>query len=864
VRALFGADRFGPKRDHGVFQLPVPAGWHSRTAAPWTHHEPTNTELPQQGWKIHVSTTAPHARQLLILVSDICIASRTAFKHLSSAGELRAANSKYADRGSAGKFITIYPHSDEAFDALVRSLDEQLAGLPGPYILSDVRHGRGPVFARYGAFEEMRSISDSGQEILCIQRPDGSLVEDRRDPELHVPDFVTVPASISSQVSERLNPSDDGLTELLGDLTAETALHFSNGGGVYQLQSADGSDHYVMKEGRRHAAWDMRGVDAFDRVVAEYANLKVLAPTGVTPAPMSLKVVEDHAFLIEEHIQGMSLYSWVATEYPFSYEFPVEAYQRRALHVLEKLTTAVDAVHRRGMAVMDLHPFNVIMTPEGEVRLIDLESSCPLSVPDASIYVGTPGYMPKGPHTPSDRDAYALLQLALGLFYPISSVSAISDDVIRVLIANVQSLFTEEVRTVIGGLYAAVEHLLEPGLRAGRPLDDDVMTAMSSLSTELAEGIRQSRDHRETARNAYPLSDAMPGSVAELALESGLAGVMLALGPSDSESARDLSKLATAARKCRTVGAGLLSGVTGVAALLAARGERDAACELFQRRQPLPGGDRNLSLRNGMAGETIGALLIAKYTGSTEMTSEAERWTGLLLATIEHPPAEVARAGSTTENPLGLVHGWSGVALALSAAARAFDKPELHEAARSAIALDLQNMITAPDGSLQGNDGHRMMPYVADGSAGLGLALSEIPARYRREGDDDILRSVYAACRARVSVSGGLFHGRLGLLLTMTVVGRHVGLEPQGMLHEQLPLLKPFLFSVEGEGEGARYVTADDNRRLSLDLAQGASGWLVALRAMGLALDASPSAESLLDSIVGLRPTKPSPSQVPR
>lgn len=849
VRALFGIERFGVDRKLGSFSLAVPSTWRSTVAAPWIHHEPPGTKLPEQGWKIHVSTTELHAYQLLMLVADVCIASRTTFKHLASLGELHAANSKYADRGSAGKFITIYPPTIEAFDSLLKALDEQLARLPGPYILSDVRYGSGPVFVRYGAFEEMRSMSASGDEILCIRRPDGALDEDRRSPELYVPDFVSVPDSISQLVSERLTPSDTGLTELLGDLTVESALHFSNGGGVYRLQSAGGDEYYVMKEGRKHAAWDLRRVDAFDRIVAEYTNLKILASTAATPKPVALKVIEDHAFLIEEHIQGKSLYSWVATEYPFSYKFPVEPYQRRAIQVFKKLKASVDAVHSRGMAVMDLHPFNVIVTPEGSVRLIDLESCCPTSISDASAYVGTPGYMPKGSHSPLERDAYAMLQIAVGLFYPISSVTAISDDAIRVLIENVESLFTTDATDIIRELYRSVEHLMVAGLTVGRTKGEKSEKTISSLVEGLTHGIRRLRNDNESARNAYPLSEAMPGSIGEFSIEAGLSGVMLALGAQDHASERDLAHLKEAAMRSRTAGAGFLSGATGVAVVLATRGEHDAACELYLRRRSLPSGRGNLSLRNGMAGEAVGSILMAKFTGHSAMTSEAERWVEQLLDSMAHPPTELERAGSTTANALGVVHGWSGVAVALSTAARAFGRPELHRIARSAIEFDMKNMITAPDGSLQGNDGFRMMPYVADGSAGLGLALSAIPREHRREGDDDILRGVLAACRARVCVSAGLLHGRAGLLLTMLVLGRQLKIEPEGMLREQLPLLNPFLFSADGSD--ALYVSADDNRRLSLDFSQGASGWLFVLKSLERVLAESPSSESTLDLFFG-------------
>ena len=841
LRPLFDAERFGPDRSRDAFHVGLPTGWRTLASSPWTYHEPAGVILPEQGWKIHISTTALVASQALTLVSDVCIEHGVAFKHLTSFGELHTANAKYADRGSAGKFITIYPATIEAFDLLLSALDRRLAGLPGPYILSDVRIGTGPVFARYGAFEEMRAAGDAGEEILCVRRPDGTLEEDRREPVLHVPDYVDVPSSISEYVAERLNPSDSGLSGLLGDLQAESALHFSNGGGVYRLQSASGDEYFVMKEGRRHAAWDFRGVDAFDRVLYEHANLKILESTGATPRPAALKIVEDHAFLIEEHIAGRSLYSWVAAEYPFSYSYRPEDYEPRALEVFKKLTSAVDAVHARGMAVMDLHPFNVIVTAEGTVKLIDLESCCPLAASDAPAFVGTPGYMPKGPHTPRERDDYAMLQLAIALFYPVASVASISDDVIRVLCAHIESLFSKNVTALIQNLFGSVRHLMVPGLSAGLHMDEGRPEELPELVENLSEGIRLLRDETAT-RLPYPLSGVMPGSFAELSIESGLSGIMLALGERDRNADEDLRVLRDAATTARIVSAGLLSGATGVALVLASRGEQEAAHELFHRRRPLAV-PQNISLRNGVAGELTGSLLLLRYTNDKRTASVAGEWLDELTQLVAEPPAQLSSAGSSTSIALGLIHGWSGAATALCLAARTLDRPDLFSVARSAIELDLPNMIRAPDGSLQADDGDRMMPYVGDGSAGLGLALSAIPPAYRRPGDDEILRDVRLACRARVCVSAGLLHGRMGLLLTMAVLGDQLGIESQDMLREELPLLRPFLF-----GAGAQkaiVVPAEDNRRLSLDLSQGAAGWIVALKTVEALAAHDPSVSPL-------------------
>lgn len=842
VRALFSAERFGADRRRGMFELALPGGWRTSIANPWVHYEPAELDLPEQGWKIHISTVEMISMQVLSIVAEICFASGTAFKHLASAGELRAANSKYTDRGAAGKFVTIYPTTVEEFNALLSALDRQLSGLPGPYILSDVRFGDGPVYVRYGAFREMRSVSDSGDEILCIRRPDGELVEDRRAPELHVPDFAPIPESISRIVSERLNPSGSELNDLLGDLNPEGALHFSNAGGVYLLRASSDATQYVMKEGRKYAAWDPRGVDAFDRTLAEYSNLKMLEPTGVAPKPIALRIVENHAFLIEEHIEGRNLHSWMASEYPFSYQYSLDDYEKKAMKVLGSLGAAVEAVHQRGFAVMDLQPFNVIVTPGETVRLIDFESCCSLRVSDASAIVGTPGYIPKVSHSALARDSYAMLQLAIGLFYPLAPVAAISDDEIPNLMRMIGSLFSADTTALIDDLFASANSVITPGLAIGRPMRGTPGTKLVRLIEDLTDGIHQLRDGDEVLRTLYPLSDAMPGSMGELSIESGLSGIMLALGPGDPFADADLAVLKKAATRTPIAAPGLMSGATGVSAMLATRGEPAAARELYGRRHRLPRGSKNISLRNGVSGELVGALALARSTRDSSIAVEAHEWVGVLLGMINDPPDRLEQAGSSTAKALGLVHGWSGAAVALCMAAREFDNDKLFEAARIAIELDMANMVTAPDGSLQADDGFRMMPYVADGSAGLGIALTAIPRDYRRDGDDDILRRIATACRVRACVSAGLLHGRAGLVLTLSVLGSDLGDSSEVLLGEQLPLLRPFL--VAGV-DHSLFIPANDNRRLCLDFSQGTAGLLLGLKAIERGVAGRPHFESM-------------------
>ena len=115
-------------------------------------------------------------------VSQVLISRKVSFKFIKNQTALLRNNSKYADRSSSGKFITIYPNSDTQFTELLpilKQITEQY--FQGAYILSDKRWKNSNVFFRYGAFKKIEKTID-GKKVDCIKIPKGMWVEDVRVP----------------------------------------------------------------------------------------------------------------------------------------------------------------------------------------------------------------------------------------------------------------------------------------------------------------------------------------------------------------------------------------------------------------------------------------------------------------------------------------------------------------------------------------------------------------------------------------------------------------------------------------------------------------------------------------------------------
>ena len=295
-----------------LFSHPAPSAWSLSRFGPWMAlHPDEGVALPRQGWKIHVSTRTEQARDALRIVGDICVERGVPFKHLSDETELRRTSMKYANRGSAGKFITVFPRTDEELCELLPLFDEALRGFDGPYILSDVKFGESPVYFRYGGFFLDRFEHADGSAGYAIQAPDGGKVHDSRAAVFTLPSFVNPPDLVRELVEDRLSPTPGELEELLHPYVVRSSLHFSNAGGVYLADA--GSSQVVLKEARRWSAYSSDSTDATTRLRSEYRALKKLAGVSAIVNAIEYRAIGDHEFLVEEYIPGLTLQSWAAS-----------------------------------------------------------------------------------------------------------------------------------------------------------------------------------------------------------------------------------------------------------------------------------------------------------------------------------------------------------------------------------------------------------------------------------------------------------------------------------------------------------------------------------------------------------------------
>jgi serine/threonine protein kinase len=746
---------------------PATDGWHQKGMHLWTIMQPPGTELPEQGWKIHVSSTPDDASEVLHKVANICFDRRSAFKFLRSEESLRLMNGKYMLRQYSGKFITVYPADDADLAQLIHQLSVALRGRKGPYILSDLRIGDGPVFVRYGAFTPLSCLGRDGSPVPALRAPDGTLQPDERLPVFSTPPWVTLPSVLTPHVAALQTPIRDDLPYRVRE-----ALQFTNGGGIYIGEHIQTGDLVVLREARPNAGLDPGGTDAVTRLHRSYEVRQWLAGLPCVPRVLGLTKVWEHHYLIEEYVEGETLVDAVIARSPLvrldAAESDFRIYTEWAQSVADRVRSALDALHDRGVAFGDLHPENVVLRPDGSVVLVDFEYAAIGDIP--APRAAAPGFAVPPHATGYDADRHQLETLRLWLHMPLFELVDLHPAK-RVMLEQLTharfqfpqppAQYAEDrdeqiVRQVFGLPATDVGWLNRDDYPDGRPAVPDWPAIRRLLTAGL-----QAAATPDSADRLFPLSPEGFSHTAQgaLGLAHGAAGVLHALHRAGEPIPGPWIDWleAAALRATPTPEGGLFGGSCGTAAVLYSLGRKDTAFELLHQtgHDPVASGP---GLNIGTAGRAIALLGIAIAANADHLLYEAVSLGEQLLA-------------SSAESPAGLLGGMAGTALLYLRLHHATSDPQWLPAARRALAHDLAQCVILGDGTMHvQRNRFRHLPYLAEGSAGIALVARE----YLALAEDRELTDFVAACRRTCSAKfvrePGLFQGRAGMAAALAAL----------------------------------------------------------------------------------------------
>lgn len=760
------------------FSVSIPDGWESARDEEWCCYLPAHGIEERQGWKIHISATIEQAHETLEQVAQIAIEHGLPFNHLSTAERFFWRNSKLCAREHAGKFIALYPPLDK-LDYVLEDLEKSLKSSEGPYILSDRRWSKAPVYLRFGVFQP--HVLD-GRVTTSFVDPAGNEVPDLRSVRFNVPKW----APATAKISKWLQQSDSREQEL--PFVVSKAIQFSNAGGVYQGNYKGSS--VLIKEGRKHAGLDPMLQDAATRLAVEHRALSALDSVRGIPSPYAQYCVWEHVFLLQEKAPGVSLHQWVQSQKIFDRMWANQNFERyieSSFNILRSLYSTIKAMHERGWSHMDVHPANVLVDKETwTVTLIDFENAVEgKNESKVQQLMAAPGFGLEGEHNPQVFDFHGLRQIGIFLLFPSVAESLLNPNHADTIIQRLrmrESYLGLSSRSGILGTY--IDFLEELGQETRHLcLSSDVTGSQEIYTYETVISLLEQND--------FPVHDRAPCPTE---------GIFSA----QNDEIRDEGQA--------------LKRIEAVSAAIQTRS--------FKQRW---------RVYDGMAG-TLLALLQTHCHSRTirqRVDQTIEDFAALYLETPEQfAPLGMTRStlsNSVEHQDSGLFYGHLGYAWLFS---RCLNEPLVAQACTKALENELTSYRLDSEGlTLQLSQGKRLLPYLSTGSAGFGIVLPHIPREIWPEGLDKALPLLYRACDSTGSAFAGLMNGYAGLQL-----GR------AGLAH-LLDYDKPYQRSIDNiidslifygihTSQSRLALAGEASTSPSLSIAEGAGGLLIALKTL--------------------------------
>ncbi|MGW6915346.1 class III lanthionine synthetase LanKC [Kitasatospora sp. NPDC054939] len=727
---------------------------------------PTGPELPAHGWKIHVSAVAEDAPAALRAVAAEFRRTPFTFKCLRSTRLVRLGAARWWPPGQIGKVVVVYPRSAEQCRELLARLAGPLAGVRGPYVLTDRRYGdSGCLYYRYGEFTPSGAVAADGTSLPVLHGPDGQRWADERVPVYRRPPWVP-------ELFEEEPPAAPA-SHVLHGYEVTRSLHYGGAGGVYLARRVADGRPVVLKEARPHTAFAEDGSDAQVRLRREFDALERLRGTGVAPEPFELFEEWEHLFLAEEYVEGQALVSFIGLRNPVASNDPsaraAAEYARVVDTVVAGLREALAVCHARDLVHGDVSLTNVLVDPGTlRVRLIDFESVRRVHARQGR-QPGTPGFAPPAPADRKDAtgetgptdgrafDGYAVAAVELAMLLPRNTLLALDPPALA-----------RSTRHVAGLLRRPVDGLLRT---LGLPLDEapeeqlDLPGAVADAVAFIEAVMTPERDDRP-----FPADPAVfrtnPWSVAH-----GAAGVLRAVHGVTGRFPEPIRAWMTRGEPALDrLPPGLCFGLAGVGWTLCDAGEHDWGAAVLDRAlggAAAPESALPADLATGAAGLGLACLAVRQRTGRDRYLQEAARIGDGLIAAARDAGRGLFWPDATGRAPqVGYAHGSSGVAAFLLYLSLATGDPAYLRIGRRALEHDLAQTVPQDDGTLAvpGRVGSAVYsPYWLRGSAGVGTAV----VRYRRLlPDDAVLRRALDGILHRgvgqATVTTGLYRGMAG------------------------------------------------------------------------------------------------------
>ncbi len=732
----------------------VPPSWKRGESGIWLHAIPSNSQLPLQGFKIHVSGTSVTAEELLRKVVPVCVENEAGFKVMANPLMLERTTSKNSSRGTSGKFITIYPRDDEHFAKLVKALDAATSGLAGPYILSDKRYGENKVlFYRYGGFAPRYELNIYGERVPVINMPDGRLVPDDRTPFFQLPEGIKDPF-------ESGNTEDEAGVCLKNRYVVTDLILHSNAGGVYKAEDQQTGHTVVIKEARPFVNVTRDSdQDAIAMLRKEARVLEKLQHTGYTPRLIDFFQEWEHYFLVEEFLPGIPLSSYrggrdVTLVQRHTSDAAIKLFCERLYRITGSLIRAFQAFHHEGVIMGDVSPHNVLIDPETlALKIIDFEGAFVMCEDESAVGLHTLGFVSPSRQagaalSPQD-DFYALGCVIYSLVFPVQEFFGLSPEAREQFIDEISrdyrlpptikdmifALLKGDVDRAQAIAQSGDVHRLElpPAAVPSRPDRSRVKDVLERIS----EYILAKADSKSEER-LWP-SDYRLFSTNPLSVGYGAMGTALFLKAVSGKVPDEILEwIDRRPLSQESYAPGLYVGLSGIAWALEELGLKEKARTAIDMALRSPLLMQGPDVFYGMAGVGLSSLYFFRKTGEEHFLQHARQLGDALIDSAASNENGCYWTNVDGINYFGHCHGGSGIALFLLYLHLATRDDQYLSYATSALDYEIAHgRIDDQNAAWDRAEGDSMeVPYWRFGSSGIGSVLIRFAAilgdnRYR-------------------------------------------------------------------------------------------------------------------------------------
>ncbi|KLI75287.1 MULTISPECIES: class III lanthionine synthetase LanKC N-terminal domain-containing protein [Lacticaseibacillus] len=366
----------------------------------------TAKDLPQQGWKIHVSAFYDNYRKVLLTVAKYCYLRNIPFKYVLSS-QLGYLLGKQASRLASGKLITIYPKDEHQFETIVTDLYKTLRHMHGPYVLTDQRYRDSRcLYYRYGTITRQNRI---------VYSKNGIPFEDASQPIYTNPTLAT-----DSLTTQQKLPKTVQL-KLLSEYNIIDVYRYTNFGGTYKATRRSDNKPVVIKEARAYLG-ESEQVTAIRLRQNEKEILERYAASDIMPQVIESFSESENYYLVMTKVNGEALSELKKSIYlgdiSLNETALLKKVKQQVMIITDKLMSFFQQVHQIGLFLNDVSLENLMIDERGKITFIDAEASNALNS-SPFVYTNTPEFndsrTPLSKLTPEEIDnkrlGYVLIDL---------------------------------------------------------------------------------------------------------------------------------------------------------------------------------------------------------------------------------------------------------------------------------------------------------------------------------------------------------------------------------------------------------------------------------------------------------------------